>query len=205
MNRGMNDRRQRGATLVLVTTIGVIIAILSLSMIELGYSARIMAVRDVEKVSARCAADAGLAQAFMQMQEKLIRAHQDQALWTGPIGPGSGTLPGTNASYSYQLKTITGSYEIVSTGTCGMATKTVHAVLDLDSYAEGIGVDTTVDAKNSTYFGIVGPGTTQDMKIRSNSDRCRRHDLPDQRPRGRRRVLRARRRLPPRSSKSSRT
>ncbi len=159
MKRRMHDRRRRGATLVLVTTIGVIIGILSLSMVELGYHARILAARDVEKVSARCAADAGLAQAFMQMQEKLIRAHQDLVLWTGPIGPGSGTLEGTNASYSYLVNTVAGHYEIISTGACGMASKTVTGVLDLDSYAEGVGVDKTLDAKNSTYFGITGPGT----------------------------------------------
>ena len=169
MRRRTNERRRRGATLVLVTTIGVIVGLLSLSMVQLGYSARITAVRDVEKVEARCAADAGLSQAFMQMQQKLIRAHADQQAWTGPIGPGNGTLAGTNASYSYQVNTSAGHYEIVSTGTCGMATKTVHGVLDLDSYMEGIGVEHDLDAKNSTYFGIVGPGTIQDMKIRSNS------------------------------------
>ncbi len=169
MKRAMNNRRQRGVTLVLVTTIGVIIAILGLSMIQLGYSARITAVRDVEKVTARCAADAGLAEALMRMQEKLIRTHQDQTNWTGPVGPASGTLPSTNGAYSYQVTANFGYHEIVSTGTCGTASRTIHAILELDSYAEGIGVDTTVDAKNSTYFGIVGPGTTQDMKIRSNA------------------------------------
>lgn len=162
--------RRRGATLVLVTTIGVIIAILSLSMIQLGWYARLLAVRDVEKVEARCAADAGLSEAFMRMQQKLIRAHQSYPFdWTGPVGPGSGSLAGNNATYSYQVNTMAGHYEIVSTGLCGMASKTVTAVLDLDSYMEGIGVDRSLDAKNSTYFGIVGPGTIQDMKIRSNS------------------------------------
>ncbi len=169
MKWARNDRRRRGATLVLVTTIGVIIAILSLSMIQLGYSARITAVRDVEKVEARCAADAGLSEAYMRMEEKLNRAHQSQLAWTGPIEPGSGTLAGTNATYSYQILTNSGFYQIISTGMCGAASKTVNAVLDLASYMEGIGVDTTVDAKNSTYFGFVGPGTIKDMKIRSNS------------------------------------
>jgi hypothetical protein len=171
MKMGRNKRRRRGATLVLVTTIGVIVAILSLSMVELGYHARLLAVRDVEKVSARCAADAGVAQAFLQMQQKLIRAHQNQPFnWSGPIGPGSGTLEGDNASYSYQVSEYPGYYwEVISTGTCNLATKTVHAILALGSYAEGVGVDKTFDAKNSSYFGIVGPGTIQDMNIRSNS------------------------------------
>ena len=169
MKLGRYDTRRRGATLVLVTTIGVIIGILGLSMMQIGWYARLLAVRDVEKVSARCAADAGLAQAFMQMQQKLIRAHQDLVAWTGPVGPGSGSLEGTNAAYSYQVATNAWHYEIISTGTCGVAGKTVHAVLDLDSYAEGIGVDETIDAKNGTYFGITGPGSIWDMKIRSNT------------------------------------
>jgi len=42
-------------------------------------------------------------------------------------------------------------------------------VIDWRSIMEGIGVDETVDAKNSTYFGVVGPGTAKDMKIRSNT------------------------------------
>ncbi len=169
MKCARDDRRRRGTTLVLVTTIGVIIGILGVSMIQLGYSARVTAVRDVEKVDARCAADAGLAEALTRMQERLIRVHDDQTPWPGPIGPGSGTLPGTITTYSYQVTANIGYHEIVSTGTCGTASRTVHAILKLDSYAEGIGVDTTVDAKNSTYFGIVGPGTIADMKIRSNS------------------------------------
>ncbi len=169
MRLATNDRRRRGTTLVLVTTIGVIIGILSLSMIQLGYSARIQAVRDVDKVEARCAADAGLAEAFTRMQERLIRAHQNHNLWTGPISAASGNLASTNATYSYQVNDVTGGYEIVSLGTCGAASKTVHAVLGLCSFMEGIGVDDTVDAKNSTYFGVVGPGTAKNMKIRSNT------------------------------------
>ncbi len=172
MNVRRCGARHRGTTLVLVTIIGVIIAILSVSMIQLGYNARILAVRDVEKVEARCAADAGLSEAYTRMQEKLNRAHQNHEIWTSPIEAGSGTLAGTNSSYSYQVNTVSGVdsyFEIVSTGTCGRASKTVHAMLNLASYMEGIGVDTTVDAKNSTYFGFVGPGTIQDMKIRSNS------------------------------------
>jgi Tfp pilus assembly protein PilX len=169
MKRGMNDARRRGATLVLVTVIGVILGILGLSMINLGYDARLLAVRDVQKVQARCAADAGLWEAYTRMQQKLIRAHQDLTAWTGPIDPDSGTLPATNADYNYHVDAHTGYWEIVSTGTCGTATKTVHGILDLDSYAEGIGVEDFIDAYNGTYFGFVGPGSIWDMKIRSNT------------------------------------
>jgi Tfp pilus assembly protein PilX len=165
MKLGRNDRRRRGATLVLVTTIGVIVGILGLSMIQLGYDARILAVRDVEKVSARCAADAGLSQAYMRMQQKLIR----ESVWSGAISPGSGTLEATNAQYSYTVGLTSGYYEIISTGSCGMATKTVHGVLKVGSYWEGIGVDTTVNAKLGTYFGAVGPGADEGIQIRSNS------------------------------------
>jgi hypothetical protein len=149
--------------------IGVILGILGLSMINLGYDARLLAVRDVQKVQARCAADAGLWEAYTRMQQKLVRAHQNLTAWTGPIDPDSGTLAGTSADYSYHVDAHMGYWEIVSTGACGTASKTVHGTLELDSYAEGIGVEETVDAKNGTYFGFVGPGSIFDMKVRSNT------------------------------------
>lgn len=167
--RRQGSTRNRGATLVLVTVIGVIMAVLGMSMIELGRHARITAVRDTEKVKARSAADAGVAEAFHRMQAKLLIAHNNHDAWGGPIDAvANAALPGTNATYSYQVNAASGCYEIVSTGTCAGMIRTIHAVVDLDSYADGVGVDKTLDAKNGTYFGAVGPGL-QGLKVRSNS------------------------------------
>jgi len=60
--------RRKGATLVLVTTIGVIVGILGMVMVQLGYHARMLAIRNVQRISSRCAADAGMVKAIFQMQ-----------------------------------------------------------------------------------------------------------------------------------------
>jgi Tfp pilus assembly protein PilX len=170
MKAGRCKSSRRGATLVLVTTIGVIVGILAMSMIELGYHARTMAVRDVEKVKARCAADAGLAEAFERMHAKLVRAHQAHTTFDGAINPVTdATLPGTSATYSYQVNAAGGQYEIVSTGVCNGASKTVHAALGIESYTDGIGLAENLLAQNSATFGVLGTGGPG-IKIRSNTN-----------------------------------
>jgi Tfp pilus assembly protein PilX len=159
-------RKRRGATLVLVTMIGVIVGILGLSMIELGYDARILAVRDVEAISARCAVDAALAEASYRMQRKLTR---EAGAWT-PISPGSGTLPGTNTQYSYNCEVVTpgSEYRIDATGTCGAASKTAHLTLGVGSYWEGICTEGAVNISNAVMFSAIPWGSGKG-KICSNT------------------------------------
>jgi hypothetical protein len=172
MKRQRDDARRRGATLVLVTTIGVIIAILAVSMIELGYDARVLAARDVEKVDARCAADAGLVEAFYKMQCALVANWGD---WDDaedlPAG-GTGTVDlSTTAQYSYQISVINSDlvYQIDSTGTYRMASKTVHALIGVGSYWDGIGLGEDLLAMNSAQFGLYPVGAPGGMNIRSNT------------------------------------
>jgi hypothetical protein len=155
--------KQSGMTLVLVTAIGVIAGILAMSMIDLGYQARMLSVRNVQGITARAAADAGLADAVFWMQKKLIR----QVQFTTSEFPRtiSGTLPGTTATYSYTIAKLDQGYhryQIDSTGTMAGRSKTVHAILRVGSLWKGVGVLTTFDAK----YGV---NLLNDCEIRTNS------------------------------------
>lgn len=165
---GRENRRHRGTTLVAVTTIGVIVGLLAAAMVQLGYHARMLAVRNVQGISARAAADAGMAEAVFKMQKKLItEAGWDNSTLPTPAGTSLDDL--TSATYTF---TITGDigtgWLIDATGTCGGQSRSTHTQLDIGSYWEGIGVENEVDVKLGTTFGVIN-GIGSDMTIRSNS------------------------------------
>ncbi len=162
-------KRQQGAILALMVVIGVIVAIVGMAMIQLGYHARKTAVRNVQTLSARCAADAGLAEALYKMQQTLVSVGS----WTSP--PPSITtnvpLPASPALYRY---TITGGpttgFQIDATGTCGPMFRMTHAKAKVGSYWKGIGVEKTVVVDNKPVFQVYDPiGSGDTLEIRSNS------------------------------------
>jgi hypothetical protein len=132
-----------------------------------------MAARNVQSITARCAADAGMVDAIFQMQKKIVTEQP----WDDTTIPTASNMalaendPSvTTAQYSY---TISGAwatgYQIDATGTNGPLTRTTHTSLFVGSYWEGIGVRETVDIKVNSGFGVVGPGLPSDMVIRTNS------------------------------------
>jgi hypothetical protein len=158
---------RRGSTIVLVTAIGVIVGILAMAMVQLGYHARMMAVRNVEGIKARAAADAGMVKAIFLMQKKLI----DEATWNNDALPSATdtTVEGTGCTFTYTVAGSTGAgWQIDSTGTCVGQSRTTHTRLDISTYWEGIGVENTVDVKLGTSFGVIH-GVPADMTIRTNS------------------------------------
>jgi len=165
--------KSKGVTLVLVTVIGIIVVILSLTMIQLGYHARVMAARTVHGILARCAADAGMANAIFLMNKKLI----DEATWDNSSLPSSadvvllGDMPPPFSRFSYSVTGDSGAgFQITSTGICGMTTqKQVHTTLEIGSYFRGIGVEEEVNVKLGTTFDTIGPGLPSDLEIRSNT------------------------------------
>jgi len=159
---------RRGSTLVLVTTIGVIVAILGMSMIQLGFHSRVMAVRNVESIKARAAADAGMVEAIFLMQKKLI----DEPIWDNSTLPAATDVAAnpddTGCTFSYTVDPNGSGWDVTSTGTCSNQSRTMHARLSVGSYWEGIGVEHEVDVKLGTTFGVIN-GVGADMVIRSNS------------------------------------
>jgi len=160
--------RNRGVILALMAVIGVIVAIVGLAMIQLGHHARMTAVRTVQVISARCAADAGMAEALYKMQQTLISV----GTWTdAPPSVSNISLAGSFARYGY---TITGSpsggYQIDATGTCGPMSRITHATVVVSSYWKGIGVKETVLVDNKPVFQVYDPiGSGDIFEIHSNS------------------------------------
>ncbi len=160
--------RNRGVTLVLVTTIGAIVSILGLAMIHLGYHSRMLAARNVQSITARSAADAGMAEAIFKMQKKIV----DELNWDDSTIPTASNvnLVGANSDYSYTISgTSSTGYQIDATGTSGPATRTTHAGLLVGSYWEGIGVEEHVEVLLGATLGVVGPYADLGMEVRSNS------------------------------------
>lgn len=160
------NARQRGATMVLVTIIGVIVSILGMAMVHLGYQARVLAVRNVQGISARAAADAGMVEAIFKMQKKLI----DEAVWNNDsLHSATNFALGSNCTFSSTIAGNVGpGWQIDSTGVCGPQSRTTHARLDIGTYWEGIGLENTLDVKLGTNFGVIN-GLPDDISIRSNS------------------------------------
>lgn len=166
--KGRQTLRNRGVTLVLITTIGAIVSILGLAMIHLGYHSRMLAARNVQSVTARCAADAGMADAIFQMHKKIV----DELNWDDSTIPTASNvaLAGANSDYSYSISgTWSTGYQIDATGTSGPLTRTTHTTILVGSYWEGIGVEEHVEVLLGATLGAVGPYADQGMEVRSNS------------------------------------
>jgi len=119
--------KRTGSAIVLVMFAVLILFITGVGLLRLGLNSRIYAVRTAEGIKARCAADAGLAKALFQMNEKL-----QVKPWDGGILPSATDelLEGGDSSFSY---TVTGDevsgYTILSTGNSGVALQTVQTTL----------------------------------------------------------------------------
>ncbi len=166
--KGQMRSGRRGTTLVLITTIGAIVSILGLAMIHLGYHARMLATRNVQSITARCAADAGMADAIFQMQKKIV----DELNWDDSTLPTASNvaLAGANSDYSYSISgTWSTGYLIDATGTSGPTTRTTHTTVLVGSYWKGIGVEEHVEVLLGATLGAVGPYANLGMEVRSNS------------------------------------
>jgi len=121
---------RRGSAIVLVMFIMVILLAMGTAMLSLGTHVRLAAVRASSVIAARTAADAGLAKALFEMNEKLKVTPWDDSVLPQATNE---TPPGCNATFSY---TITGDrnsgFTIESVGKSGdWAEKKVSATLRL--------------------------------------------------------------------------
>lgn len=172
-------RNAKGMVLPLVISIAVILAILGIGLIQMGYGSQLMAVLSTSAISARSAADAGVADALYRMNEAFI-----YGTGPGPLPPDVVNKPLNNAiaSYSYHVEgPINGGtpdehWLIRSTGTSGREARTVYArtgIRNLFDYA--LIVTDKIVLHNGTmvdgYDSSIGyPSTGEfDLKIGTNS------------------------------------
>ncbi|UCD29445.1 MAG: hypothetical protein JSV03_02885, partial [Planctomycetota bacterium] len=99
--------KNKGGALVLITGIGVVMTLLGLTLILLGGHGRLNAARTGLKVRARCAADAGMAEAIFKMNKKLV----DETVWDNSTLPSASlAFANTPASFNYSVSGTPGSF-----------------------------------------------------------------------------------------------
>ena len=121
--------KRDGFTIPLVMSAIVLLLLIGGSLLSMGTTRRIYAVRTGSQIKARCAADAGVTQALFEMNQQLkLNPWDDSSL---PKASNE-ILPNTDATYSY---TVTGDlltgYTIESIGNCGISEKIIHCALEL--------------------------------------------------------------------------
>lgn len=131
--KGNSTRNIRGIVLPIVVTIGIILAILGIGLLQLGFGGRIISVITTSGISARTAADAGLAHALYEMNSRFMFGFPWDNSWL-PFSSGAVSLDNADASYSYVIEgpltdAATGDtyWQIASTGTSHRETRTVNA------------------------------------------------------------------------------
>lgn len=145
-----------GSAMVLALLAVVILSVTGVGLLAIGLQSRLFAIRNVSEMAARCAADAGLTEAILEMNKKL-----QADIWDDSTLPraADGVLPNCNASFSYAVtKNADGDYVVESTGKSGRAVRTVNCTLPLQGpfeyavFAQGVAIlkaGTLVDTYNS--------------------------------------------------------
>jgi hypothetical protein len=123
------DYKDRGSALLLFLLAIVILLITGGALLTLGVQSRINSTRDAQQITARCAADSGLAKALWDINQKLkVKPFDISSLSQTTIQ----SLPNCDSVFSYSITSDYGSsYTVTSVGSCGSITAKVYAVVGL--------------------------------------------------------------------------
>ncbi len=130
MNELLKSKR-RGSALPLVVVAIIVLMAMGVGLLSLGFNSRTYSHRMASDIEARCAADAGLAIALFEMNEKL-----KVKPWNGSTLPQAidVKLPYSDEVCSYRVTgSLAGGYVIQSLGKSGNAIKGVQATIGLQS------------------------------------------------------------------------
>lgn len=125
--------------------LSVLLLVGGLAHLTLGMSARLQALRTIERISARAAADAGFTKALFEMNKNLNFGSWRFQDVTSTL---ERSLPACNADFTYVIDQLKGGseYRITATGKSGQVEKTVSATLsfggvfDYALFAQGYAV-----------------------------------------------------------------
>jgi hypothetical protein len=126
--------KRKGSTIVLVMIVLVILLLAGAGLLNLGLHSRLAAVRDASEISARCAADAGLAKALYEMNQQL-----EAGSWSDSNLPYAmyEALPGCESTFSYTVTPDANNrYDLQAIGNAGLCQKTVSATLGIKGQFE---------------------------------------------------------------------
>ena len=123
--------KKRGTALPLAIVAILILLAVGVGLLGLGFQGRVYSFRTASDIAARCAADAGLAKALFEMNQKL----QVKPFSEGTLPEATNvSLPYSDQFCSYEVTGNLGSgYTIEATGVSGLASRKVQAVIGLQS------------------------------------------------------------------------
>jgi len=151
MNKLLQSKR-RGSVLPLTVVAILILLAMGVGLLSLGFNSRVYSVRTASDIAARCAADAGLAMALFEMNQKLLVKPYTEGTLPEAI---DASLPYSNQVCSYRVTgSLGGGYVITSVGESGQAQRAVRATIGLQS-----AFDHAILTKQSL---TLKPGTTVD-------------------------------------------
>ena len=146
-----------------------ILFVMGAGLLSLGLRSRLLALRASSDIVSRCAADAGLTKAMLEMNQKL-----EEDNWNDSNLPEATdeALPGCDATYSYTVTPDANNhYLIQSIGSSGISQKTVNATLTVEGLFEyAIFADDTIVLRNGTTVdGYNFDADDSPLKIGTNS------------------------------------
>ena len=127
----------------------VVLALMGTGLLRLGLNSRITAIRAADEIKARCAADAGLAKALYEMNQKLqVKPWSDTSL---PAATDL-TLPNCDATFTYTVSgNLASGYVIECTGRSNQAQRIVRCTLSLQGpFDTAIFAKDTISLKEGT-------------------------------------------------------
>lgn len=140
--------RMRGAIMPLVFVVCLICAIIGMGLLMLAFRAKMLGIRTGADIVARSAADAAVAQAVFQMNEKLkVKPWDDSYLPSST----NNILLNCDATFDYSVGKNAGIYTVQGTGRSGVSVRTVNGVLRLYSpFDYAIYARNTLELKSTT-------------------------------------------------------
>lgn len=140
--------RMKGAVMPLVLVVCLICVIIGMSLLTLAFRAKMLGIRAGADIIARSAADAAVAQAIFQMNEKLkVKPWDDSYLPSAT----NNILLNCNATFDYSVGKNAGIYTVQGIGRSGVSVRTINAVLRLYSpFDYAIYARNTLELKSTT-------------------------------------------------------
>ena len=146
----------------------VLLISMGMGLLKLGLHSRMLSIRNTSDISARCAADAGLAKALFEMNENL-----KVKPWNGSSLPFETemSLPNCEAVYSYSVIYDSGIYTLQSTGTFAQSQRTVSCTLQLRGpFEAAIFTEGFINLNNSAEVDWYNyDASDANMKVGTNS------------------------------------
>ncbi len=154
-------RFKRGSILAFILVISVCLAIIGWDMLQMGFGSRLNSAISASRISAREAADAGIAKALYELNYH-FDIFKNGSGWSEPVS-GNDTLYNSKANYSYVISTYnysssvstpySGNYLIESIGTSGGESVKVCAVTGVrNSFGYAVIVTDKIELKEKAFI-----------------------------------------------------